>query len=251
MRKFLFLVLFFLLFLSSCRGNTLDFNIESSTKISIFSGSSGKRVDVKDEETITKITAIFNDLTYEKFKYNDYDGFLYSISWYKNDKKIKTIGVMNDSRIIYKDYLYDINCEGKLDLEYFESLLPKYNEIYDAGDIKYYKFGYSKLETNKIIRSKEELLSFEKDYSENSYNFSNYDETYFIDNSLIIVSQTENSGSNSITVKSINSFDDEMIVVFDEKTPQNGTCDMAYWVIIIEAKKADIKNITNVKTTIE
>ncbi len=124
------IILIFLL-LAGCTPKELKFDIDKATKITIFSGSMGKSVEITDEQQISHITDNFNELTFTKQKSSkSYDGFAYSITWYDSDNnKIEAITVMRENRISYNDYFYHCNqADASIDIAYLMALFDNFVE---------------------------------------------------------------------------------------------------------------------------
>ena len=69
------------LFLASC-GKNMTFAIENAEKILIMSGSTGKRAEITDPDTIRRITGNINSLSFERGSRIDSSGWSYNIRWY-------------------------------------------------------------------------------------------------------------------------------------------------------------------------
>lgn len=81
-----------------------------------------------------------------------------------------------------------------------------------------------------------------------------YDEIYFETNALALILIVESSGSNSVKVKSINIKDGIFKINIKRILPsegENGTCDMAYWHILIELTLEEAKSIIDYDVTIK
>ncbi len=133
MKRFIAFITVTLMLLSlvGCAKQNLQFEIENVTKISVFSGSTGKSVEITDEETIAHITDNINSLTFVKNKSSkNYNGFTYSITWYDADnEKTYALTIMGKNAISYDDYFYNISDSNtSIDVEYIDSLFSDLTE---------------------------------------------------------------------------------------------------------------------------
>ena len=74
-----------------------------------------------------------------------------------------------------------------------------------------------------------------------------YDDTFFADRALLLITRTEGSGSISHQVKSVERQGDSLVVYLTRRTPGIGTMDMAHWVIALEVRKSDIAGAARVE----
>ncbi len=88
----------------------------------------------------------------------------------------------------------------------------------------------------RVIKSVEDLNKYVKEFNnEFLKECEKYDVKYFEEKSLIVVILEEGSGSITHTVTDLKMSDDGKLYVYvDVNTPEAGTCDMAYWHLIIE-----------------
>ncbi len=128
MKRFFITLIALILFIpaAGCTKQNLKFDIGEASKITIFSGSTGKSAEITDEQAIQHITDNINSLSFSKDKSSKgYEGFAYEIVWYDEaDKQIEIIRVMQENRISYRNYFFDNeNTDGSIDMSYIESLL--------------------------------------------------------------------------------------------------------------------------------
>lgn len=103
----------------------------------------------------------------------------------------------------------------------------------------------------RIINSVEELSDYVNGFNgEFAEHCKKYDEKYFEEKSLIILTLEEGSGSISHTVKNLAISDDGKCYIYiDRNLPEVGTCDMAYWHIFIEPDSEITNEIRNLEWT--
>ncbi len=129
MKKTISILITTLLLISvvGCAKQGIQFEIGTASKVKIFSGSTGKSVEITDAEVIKTITDDINSHKFIKDKSSkNWEGFTYYITWYDSDgEQVEEVIVMNGSRISYNDYFYDREeCSCEFDIEYIENLLP-------------------------------------------------------------------------------------------------------------------------------
>ena len=101
------------------------------------------------------------------------------------------------------------------------------------------------MEDTTIVRSVNELDKFYEDLKAVNPNeldddlvwrFTDgqYNDSFFTDNFLVLISVSEISGSNRHAVSSISEDGDVLKINIDREVPDVGTADMAGWLIIIE-----------------
>lgn len=71
-------------------------------------------------------------------------------------------------------------------------------------------------------------------------NISRYDDEFFAENALIIITLDESSGSVRHNVKKVIKEGNEISIAIESKVPELGTADMAEWNIYIELNAEDI-----------
>lgn len=71
-------------------------------------------------------------------------------------------------------------------------------------------------------------------------NISRYDDEFFAENALIIITLDESSGSVRHNVKKVIKEGNEISIAIERKVPELGTADMAEWNIYIELNAEDI-----------
>lgn len=110
----------------------------------------------------------------------------------------------------------------------------------------------------KVIRSREELEKYYRDNRENfdlerrenvSSDFTigfldacdRYDDAFFAENTLVMILLEEPSGSirHQVTKQYVSSLSRQYLVYIDKQEPEVGTCDMAYWHILVPVKGTD------------
>lgn len=72
---------------------------------------------------------------------------------------------------------------------------------------------------------------------------SQYDDTYFSSGALLVIELHETSGSNKITVTDVDSSGSKIEIKATRSVPEIGTCDMAYWYIIIKVGAENYKSV--------
>lgn len=93
-------------------------------------------------------------------------------------------------------------------------------------------------ELQLYIRENKEALSLTEEFLNK---VQEYDDEFFVENSLILLFVTEGSGSVSHRIESVKKTGDERLKVsLVREVPEVGTCDMAYHHIITEVKKEDL-----------
>lgn len=93
-------------------------------------------------------------------------------------------------------------------------------------------------ELQLYINENEEALSLTDEFLEKT---EEYDNEYFIENSVILLFVTEGSGSVSHKIASVKKTGNERLEIsLLREVPEVGTCDMAYHHIMIEVKKEDL-----------
>jgi len=101
------------------------------------------------------------------------------------------------------------------------------------------------MEDTAIVRSVNELEKFYEDLkavssgeldSDLAWRFTDgqYNESFFTDNLLVMITVSETSGSNRHALSSITEDNDVLKINIDREVPDIGTADMAGWLIIIE-----------------
>ncbi len=96
--------------------------------------------------------------------------------------------------------------------------------------------GEKKYPFAEIIASEGELVSYLGSREE----YAAYSEKFFEDNSLIVVTVEEGSGSIRHNVGSVKRLGDKTAIEIERIVPEVGTCDMAAWNILISMKKTDV-----------
>ncbi len=117
-----------LIFTVGCAPRTLQIKIEDASKLTVFSGSSGKHLDITDEQTISNITDSIVSHTYTRDRSSKYnDGFSYILTWYDaNGEKLEELAIMTESRISYNDHFYDKEeCNSELPVAELEKLFSQ------------------------------------------------------------------------------------------------------------------------------
>ncbi len=118
------LCLAFMLLFGGCAKRELQFDIPDAASMTVFSGSTGKHVEITDAETVKYITDNINSLCFSRDKSSkNYEGFNYEITWYDaNGARLESIIVMRENRISYDDYFYDNTADVGIDMDYIENL---------------------------------------------------------------------------------------------------------------------------------
>lgn len=73
---------------------------------------------------------------------------------------------------------------------------------------------------------------------------ASYDAEFFKTKVLFLLTFQESSGSKSHTIESINVSDNTFYTVVEQYSPEQGTADLANWIILIEADRAEINDCT-------
>ena len=124
-----------------------------------------------------------------------------------------------------------------------------------GSDVTYVKGAFSDfgLETcTYIMKDKEELdefISTKNMSSEMKENLLKYEEDFFEDDMIIVISTWETSGSYILEVKSVEHEGAVAKVILEREVPEDATDDMKNWGIIIETEKND--SITEVTVKVE
>ncbi len=122
----LLLMILFVFGLAGCAKQTVQFDIKVANKITIFSGSTGQKIEVTDKSAVDHITANFNSVAFRKDKSSKgYEGYAYQITWYDADgKQIELVTVMRATRISYDGYFYDaMEADYEIDMDFIEELM--------------------------------------------------------------------------------------------------------------------------------
>lgn len=101
------------------------------------------------------------------------------------------------------------------------------------------------MEDTSIIRSADELRDFYEELkAANDNELDNdlvwrftgdqYNDSFFADNFLVLITVSETSGSNRHALSSIAEDNNKLIINIDREIPDIGTADMAGWLIVIE-----------------
>ena len=124
--------------------------------------------------------------------------------------------------------------------------------------VAYYRIDWNDdMDGSVIIKSAQELEKFFEDLKAANYNELNedlvvrftgglYDDSFFADNYLVLITVAENSGSNRHALSDISIEDNELHINIDRELPEMGTADMAGWLIIIELGNIYPADKTNV-----
>ncbi len=122
----LLLTILFVFGLAGCAKQNVQFDIKVANKITIFSGSTGEKVEITDKTAVDHITSNFNSIAFSKDKSSKgYDGYAYQITWYDADgKQIGFVTVMTATRISYDGYFYNaIEADCEIDMDFIEELM--------------------------------------------------------------------------------------------------------------------------------
>ncbi len=135
----LLLTIVFMLGSAGCVKQNVQFDIKVAYKITIFSGSTGEKVEITDANTVDHITSNFNAIAFRKdTSSKGYDGYAYQITWYDADgKQIELATVMSATRISYDGYFYDaLEADYEIDINFIEELMEAGNSSSAAVRIK-------------------------------------------------------------------------------------------------------------------
>ncbi|WP_300385671.1 hypothetical protein [Clostridium sp.] len=97
--------------------------------INIFSGNTGKEINVDNKDDINRIIMNLNNIEFQKDKSSkDFDGYAFAISFYdlKGTKKDSVI-INSINTIIYNDYFYK-DRNSSIDYDFINGLFNKYIE---------------------------------------------------------------------------------------------------------------------------
>ena len=130
MKKYLSLVLVLIILCSlvSCSSNPKTFEIADAEKLTVFSGSTGKSIDITDSDHIKYITDNITALKYSKGGKVNADGFTYSLQWYDiNGTLIESLTLFGDGYTIAYDgrYYKGMSADYEIDLPFIESLFAE------------------------------------------------------------------------------------------------------------------------------
>jgi len=116
------------LVLISCSAETKTFEIVGAEKLTVQSGTTGKRIDITNIADIRYITDNISALEYSKGKKVKSEGWSYRLQWFDiNGEIIEELTLYGDERTInYKGYYYKgITDDCKIDLKFLESQFVK------------------------------------------------------------------------------------------------------------------------------
>ncbi len=102
------------------------FDITSTSKIELRSGSDGTTVEITNREDIKRITDNISALKFsEEGSSKDHSGWSYWLKWYDSENNlIEEIVVMSEKQINYKDYFYTcMEADHEIDISFFDALL--------------------------------------------------------------------------------------------------------------------------------
>ncbi len=112
---------------TGCADKVVSFDISGAAKITVFSGSTGRELEITDASAIGNITDDINCRTFIREKSSKHvDGFSYQVKWYDSQNNlIEEITLMSGNKISYDGYFYiEENSDSQLCLDYIESLYP-------------------------------------------------------------------------------------------------------------------------------
>lgn len=120
----LLLVSIYILTLVACSSSSKTFEIEGAQKLTVQSGTTGKRVDITDADDIKYITDNINSIDFSKGKKVKSDGWSYMLQWYdENGETIEKMILYGDGYTInYDGYYYEgMSVDYEIDLEFIDS----------------------------------------------------------------------------------------------------------------------------------
>ena len=101
---------------------------EDVSYIHIFSGSTGKYIDVSDSEDIAHIITNLNDCKFEKGKCSIFRmGYSYELTIYKKNEKIYKKLILNSSDTVRHHGFFFTTKDSLIDLDYIDSLFTNIN----------------------------------------------------------------------------------------------------------------------------
>ena len=113
-------------FMTNPKRITLDLDVDKVAKIELRSGSSGKDIEITDEDLILRITNQINKLEFQKKGSTAGNGgWSYWLIWYDAEgNEMESFTTVGDNRIAKDDYFYQC-VNGTLDNEYYKELLQE------------------------------------------------------------------------------------------------------------------------------
>lgn len=102
--------------------------------------------------------------------------------------------------------------------------------------------------TAKIIKSIVDIKEYVLIYNDEQLKdeLKTYNDSYFLEKTLVIIAIQESSGSNWNTLKTLKIIDNKLICSIVRHQPEVGNCDMAMNYILVQVDKKDIINVKNV-----
>lgn len=111
-------------FMTNPKRITLNVDVEKVAKIELQSGSSGKEIEITDEDVILRITDHINKLEFQKKGSTaGHGGWSYWLTWYDAEgNEMESFTTVGENRIAKDDYFYQ-SVNGNLDEDYYKQLL--------------------------------------------------------------------------------------------------------------------------------
>lgn len=94
------------------------FDAKNATRITVFVGATGERVEITDPDAVSNITQSITSLSFRRGKRADIDGFRYTLTWYDGDgNSLLSLSFLgDDEKLIYKGRFYHVTGDGEIDL---------------------------------------------------------------------------------------------------------------------------------------
>lgn len=98
----------------------------------------------------------------------------------------------------------------------------------------------------QVIRSMEELQAKYRAEGQTIDYIQKYNNYYFDNNAIVFIVRKHNSGSVRDKVNSISKYGNQLLVDYTTLSPTIKTGDLACWRILLEVKKSDVANVTQI-----
>ena len=152
-----------------------------------------------------------------------------------------------------------VGAYGGFDISY-EQFYAKLNINLDSNTIATSAINAYEHGSIKILDSKSEFDEYTgiskydifKEQDKETYDrivgtdIQKYDDTYFENNALVLINVAMSSGSLEVIPTKVEVKNNKMTVKYEVYSPGAGTCDMAYWYIIVECSKEEAANLDKI-----